>query len=59
MAELSVDFYLFGCLDCGLVVSQTAKQPPICCDPDCSRLGERLVPWQEIVQRIDGEGWKS
>jgi len=58
VAQLSIDFYLFGCLGCGRVTSQTAKDPPICRDADCPRYGESLISWLEIMERIDGEGWK-
>ncbi len=58
MATLSVEFYLFGCPDCGHIVSQDAKRAPVCHDGECPRLGESLISWHELMARIDGEGWK-
>ncbi len=59
VAGLTIEFYLFGCPGCGIVVSQAMKRPlPLCYDPECERLMESLISWHEIVERIDGEGWK-
>ena len=59
MARLDVEFYMFGCPDCGLIVSQSAKTPPpVCRDNECPRLGESLISWHELMARLDGEGWK-
>lgn len=61
MATLSfnVSSYLFGCRGCGQLILKESKIPPVCLDPDCEYLGENMMSWHEIIQRVDGEGWKN
>ncbi len=58
MASLDFFFYIFGCPGCGVILSQTAKHAPACLDPDCHKFGEALISWHEIIERVDGDGWK-
>ena len=58
MASLDFFFYLFGCQGCGVIVNQTVKRAPACLDPDCPKFGESLIPWPEILERAEGDGWK-
>ena len=58
MASLDFHFYLFGCQGCGVVVNQGSKRAPACLDPDCGEFGKALIPWPEIIDRVNGDGWK-
>ena len=62
MAVFNLSFYMFACPGCALMIQQDDSRAPCCLDPECPEFGNKLLPWHEMVERIedhkDGEGWK-
>ena len=62
MADFNLRFYMFACPGCALMIQQGNDRAPCCLDPQCPEFGNKLLPWHEMVERIedrkDGEGWK-
>lgn len=55
---ISFTFYMYGCPDCAAITQQDSSGAPPCINPDCSNFGNAMLPWHEMVERIQGEGWK-